>query len=59
MSTEESKQIGYPLNPASAERISTFSIDDSLHSTGSAIFTKQESINWHLMHTNQNQMIDS
>lgn len=57
--TEESKQIGYPLSPTNAERVAVFSITDEVDSSGSATFTKQPDVDWHVMYTKKSQMCDS
>ena len=57
--TEESKQIGYPLSPAGPERVTVFSITDELDALGTPTFTKQTGVDWHLMYTTRSQMLDT
>ena len=42
---EESKQVGYPIDPAAPERITSFSIDNS------ETYAKQDGVDWHVFYT--------
>lgn len=55
MSEEETKQIGYPIEPADPDRITTISIDSS----NAANYTKQEGVDWHIFYTHEGKMVDS
>ena len=54
---EETKQIGYPLQPCEQERVQVISIDDSV--IGDAGYLKQSATDWHIMYTNHGRMSDT
>ena len=63
---EEVKQMGYPLDPPAPERVEIFKIDDSSAENNEddeaepqEPFIKQIGVNWYILHTSTDQMVDS